>query len=210
MNFDSLCMSVGGILADLGSEELASDVAGMTSQKVRRLLNGIVGLSPGWRHLEVGTHQGATFISAMLNNMDAYGVSYDNFSQFWHCPDSGGCFTSSALARNIEKYKDRMGQITLRRTDFFNNPYELLSFDSFFYDGNHDQEWQEKAVIAAFEACADNFVYVVDDWNLPGVREGTLEGFEQSKPRDTRHWNLGKENTSDDFYEGIGLFVVSK
>jgi len=219
VNFNSLCMSVGRVLSDLcDGTELASDVAGMTSPKVKALLNGIVGLSPGWRHLEVGTHQGATFIAAMQGNMDAYGVSYDNFSQFWHCADSGGCFTSSALARNMAKYKDRMGTTELVRKDFFKNPYdwpsvtrkELMVFDSFFYDGNHDEEWQEKAVIAAFKCCADNFVYIVDDWNLPGVRDGTLRGFERSHPKNTRHWNLGKEYTGDDFYEGIGLFVVSK
>ena len=214
MNFTSLSMSVSRVLHDLcDGTELAKDVDGMTSPKVKALLNGIVGLSLGWRHLEVGTHQGATFIAAMQGNMDAYGVSYDDFSQFWHCSDSGGCFTSSALKRNMEKYADRMGNTEFIRKDFFERteiPSSIDPPDSFFYDGNHDEEWQEKAVIEAFKACADNFVYIVDDWNLPGVRDGTLAGFEKSNPKDTRHWNLGKENTGDDFYEGIGLFVVSK
>jgi hypothetical protein len=190
----------------------------MTAPHVKALLNGIVGISPGWRHLEVGTHQGCTFIAAMQGNMDAYGVSYDNFSQFWFCRDSGGCFTTSALERNMEKYKDRMGKTELVRKDFFKHPYdwpsvtrkELRVFDSFFYDGNHDEEWQYEAVISAFKACADNFVYIVDDWNLEGVRPGTHAGFKESNPKDIAHWDLGKENTGDDFYEGIGLFVVSK
>src|SRR5210317_616611 len=122
MNYVSLCASVGNILSDIGDgTELASDVPGMTSPKVRALLNAVVGLAPGWKHLEVGTHMGATFISAMLGNMDAYGVSYDNFSQFqWGRTEEGGFFTTTLLAKHMDKYKDQMGHTELVREDFFN------------------------------------------------------------------------------------------
>ena len=211
MNFDSLRKMVGGVVLELGDGQgLAEGVHSMTAPNVKALLNGIVGIAPGWKHLEVGTHQGGTFIAAMQGNMDAYGVSYDDWSQFWFVREG---FTKDVLADNMKKFAPLMGQTELVRKNFFERkeiPAIVNPPDSFFYDGAHEAEFQEKATIAAFEVCADPFVYIVDDWNEYGAKEGTEAGIAACKPSQIRRWELGAPDSGEMFYQGIGLFVVSK
>lgn len=186
--------------------ELAPDVPGMTSPKVRWLLNAIVSLKPGWAHLEVGAYKGATFISALLNNVQSTGVVVEDYSEY----DTG-----EELRANLTRYRSEMGRFQLVERDFFaerSAPETSGPFDSVFYDGAHSLESQRAAVIAASRKGAPEFVLLVDDWNWENVRRGTWEGIEEMRPAEVAFWEMpSKGNWDRDLYHnGLGVFVLRK
>jgi hypothetical protein len=180
----------------------------MTGPKIQALLNGIVGLRPGWKHLEVGVHQGKTFISAMKGNMEALGVCYENFCEF-----DGGGNSKRELMQNFDEFRGEMGPFVWMCEDFFNREplHEgFLPFDSFFYDGEHSPDGQRNAVVEAFKLCADEFIYIVDDYGNDFVRVGTEIGLDMYSGKEMKIWEFGMGRNESDWHQGLGLFWIRK
>lgn len=180
--------------------DLAHGVVGMTTPRVQQLLNRVVAYEKGWRHLEVGSHKGATFIAAMQNNEWAKGVAYEDYSQF---VEEG---LRGTLRLNLERFRPLMGEFELREEDFFNACVEG-GFNSFFYDGDHSMGSHFLAATAAFDVCSDPFVYIVDDWGWLEVKEGTWQAMAKGSIREMRHWSLSEDER---YHNGLGVFVVRK
>ena len=135
------------------------ELHGMSTPNIRHLLNNIVSM-PGARYLEVGLWKGATFVSALYENSPDYVMGVDDWSE-WSGPE---------FMENCRKYVD---------TDFY-----LFSGDAFdaipeeginiyLYDAGHTEEDQYKALEYYYKFLADEFIYMVDDWNLDEARAGT-------------------------------------
>ena len=202
-----LYKEVSRLLDGLNGPDPLPMVDGMTSRKVRLLLNRICQLRKGWSHLEVGSYKGATLTGALYGNHDARGVAFEDYSEYQ---------TQTQLRENLTTHAKEMGAYTLVERDVFAArdaiPASALPFDSFFYDGNHSENAQQQAVELAFEICAAEFVFLVDDWNWDNVRRGTWSGLSSVRAKTLRFWELPARWNWDaeQFHNGIGLFVIER
>jgi len=145
------------------------NIEGMSSPKVRHLLNNIVRGSKNY--LEVGSWKGSTLISAVYGNAgDIYAM--DNFSEFGEQDD-----ILRALNHNINDF------LPNRTINFVNADFhKILSIPDFnpsnievyFYDGNHEEQSQYDALVCVESVLADEFILIIDDWNHPPAQTGTM------------------------------------
>lgn len=187
------------------------DLDGMSSPKVRRLLNNLCSYA-GVSYLEVGCWKGATAISALFGNRDSVIEAHviDNFSEFNEEQNVEGMFF-----QNIERFRE---QIT--RNFHFHNCDTLL-FDTalvgtkvtvFFYDGAHDTVSQRSAIVHYAPVLANPSVLVVDDWNWEMVRKGVRSGLEESHLEVLNSWELPASGNQDkvEWWNGLFVGVVAK
>jgi len=124
---------------------------------------------PDARYLEIGTHSGASFISAVYNNPITYAYGIDNWSEF------GG--PKEEFYNNVAKYIPNYPYKHITADAFEVDTLSLPKFNIYFYDGGHSVVDQEKA-FTHFNSCLDGvFIAIVDDWMWDQVRVGTFNAF---------------------------------
>lgn len=142
------------------------DMEGMSGIKYRHFISALMrGLFlPYPKYLEIGSWKGSTAIAACYGRGDSP-ICIDNWSEY------GGTF--DAFHANMTKW----GQAyRLFNNDFREVDYAALpACDVFFYDGSHTYQDQHDAIVLAQPALADDHVLIVDDWNWPEVRNGTMD-----------------------------------
>ncbi|WP_156405467.1 class I SAM-dependent methyltransferase [Sphingomonas sp. Root710] len=140
---------------------------GMSGRLYRRFINNLVGNIPSARYLEIGSWAGSTACSAIYGN-DIDIVCIDNWSEF------GG--PKQVFENNISLAKSDITNFKFIENDFRNVDYEKLGkFNIYLYDGPHSYEDQYDGIKIAQPALDDLYVQIVDDWNWPYVRAGTLD-----------------------------------
>ena len=206
---------------------------GMSGKCTRHMLNNLCAY-PGIRYVEVGSHLGSTYCSAIYNNKDMQlGVSIDNWSQFVN-PDGTGkdqvktMFVSNA--GNVVKFN---GTTNNQKWMFFESDYNEFNFeqlgpiDFYFFDGPHHWTEQKAGILKAYPALADTFIFLVDDWNWPGPQEGTeaaiaelglkvhyrVEIYTEPEgyiPSDMEAQFIPTRFAGSKWHNGIAVFVMSK
>ena len=186
-------------VSQLPTSVLALD--GMSSGKGRCLLNNLC-RRPGTRYLEVGVWAGSTLISALYGNSESVvaAEAIDNFSQF------GG-------PREVFEQKTREflgeGRFTLHVNGYREvAPTLQPPVNVYFYDGEHSAENQRDGLLHFWPCLADEFVFLVDDWNWPCVKQGTYEGIAKSGGRMVKSWELPAAFNGDREQWWNGLFVA--
>lgn len=182
--------------AEAGRSKLAGgalDVTGYTSPKIRHLLNNL-GELPGAHHLEVGVHEGATFVATNFRNRMSSSVAVDNWSEFAQNGKSRERFIG-----NAGKFLTP-GSYRFYEQDCFAVTKEQLPdpVDFFLYDGSHGYESHLKALTHFCPLLDDVFLFLVDDWGWPDTRKGTRQAvqelglktlFEAELGQDQGWWN---------------------
>jgi hypothetical protein len=158
--------------AKLSNEVLA--VKGMTSPKVKRLLNNLCSL-PETTYFEVGVWKGSTFTAALYNNQESVvqAVAIDNWSEF------GGPFAE--FKQNCKTFINKVNyqfyehdSFTINKENLFDAPVNI-----YFYDGSHIESAQEQAFTYFDSLFAPTFIALVDDWNHKPVPKGTKKAFQK-------------------------------
>ena len=171
--------------ADYQSSKLDGDyndfkINGLTSSKVRHLLNNMVSLY-NCKYLEIGVFQGSTFSSALYKNKPVKAVAIDDFS--------------------LECYSDDLEKNKKIEDNFYKNmkniktPFEFINKNSFtegildhldckfnvyFYDGCHAAESHIKALTHYKKYLEKYFILIVDDFNnTHEIQYGTYTGLKQ-------------------------------
>lgn len=149
---------------------------GMSSAKVRHLLNNICSLSNA-SYLEIGVWKGSTLISSLFGNTHNinHAIAIDNWSEFAGPREEFINNFSRFLSgfRNTFKLYDQ---------DCFKIDLGALKsapIDIYFYDGNHTAESQRLAFTYYNEIFSNVFIAIIDDWNYPPVPEGTYQAFKE-------------------------------
>ena len=155
--------------AELGQSKLVGDILkvhGAAGKKNRHFLNNILDRT-GVRYLEIGTWQGSTLISALYGNSPEYVAAIDNFSQF------GG--PRDVFVKNCDTWIGGVPTGFVDADCFSIDPVEkgIKNIDTYFYDGEHSQRSHQSALTHYYPALANEFIYIVDDWNWRDTREGT-------------------------------------
>jgi hypothetical protein len=140
---------------------------GMSGRRYRRMINQIVAHSPKARYLEIGSWLGSTACSAMFGNECAV-TCIDNWSQFG---GPRGDFDAATTQARSEKVEFNVLERDFREVDYG----AIGKFNIYLFDGPHEYQDQYDGVLIAQEALDDEHILIVDDWNWPQVRQGTLD-----------------------------------
>lgn len=140
------------------------NMEGMSGTKTRHFYNNLLNIEDG-RYLEIGTWKGSSVCSAMYGNKNKV-VCIDNWSEF------GG--PKQEFLKNFEKFKGQ-NDATFIESDCFKVDVSLLpKFNIYMYDGNHTVDSHYNALYHYYNCLDELFIFIVDDWNWDGVREGTM------------------------------------
>jgi predicted O-methyltransferase YrrM len=188
---------------------------GMSGIKTRIFYNHLCALEfPGrpTYYLEVGTWKGSTICSALQFNENCHGTVIENWALF------GGPKTD--FLENIKNFGID-GRLTIFEEDVFSFDTSKIKnkIDIYLYDGDHDETSHYKGITHIWPVIADEAIIIVDDWNAPHVRKGTLDGlrdvganiiekFEIMYTNDGSHTRM--DVAQREFWNGIAVFVVSK
>jgi len=152
--------------AEKGISKITDDILkmdGMSGKKTRHFYNNLLNTTDA-RYLEIGCWKGSSVCSAMCGNK-ATVVCIDNWSQF------GG--PKEEFLINFLKYKGENNARFIEQDCFQVDITTLPKFNIFMYDGDHASDSHNKALLHYYECLDDIFIYVVDDWIHPDIREGT-------------------------------------
>ena len=178
-------------------------IEGMSGAKNRIFLNSVMELEHS-KYLEIGTWKGSTFYAALFNNTSDYTVAIDNWSLF------GG--PQKEFFENLSDIKVKYDFYDI---DCFSIDKSIFKhkFDIYFYDGEHDQEDQKKALTYYKDCMEDNFIYICDDWNFEKVQKGTRDGLKEGNIKIHKEWVLGNKDSyadSSNWWNSIYVAVCSR
>ncbi len=144
------------------------DLEGMSSPKVRHLLNNITKLNE-CNYLEIGCWKGSTSISALFNNKVKNYWLIDNFSEFGG-PKNEFINNFTSIMKYSPNLIDR---------DFISfdpiKEYNIKDVNLYFYDGFHSSECQRYALSHYINSLQNEFIYLCDDWNYENIRHSTKD-----------------------------------
>jgi predicted O-methyltransferase YrrM len=147
-------------------DERVYAVDGFCGRKQRLFLNNLIATMPDPRYLEIGIFRGATLCAAISNNK-VHATGVDNWSEY------GGKATEFYI--NLAAFKGPDAKVTVIEQDFRTVNYAALgSFNVGFYDGPHQAKDQYDGARLIVEALEPQAVLLIDDWNWPDVRTGTM------------------------------------
>jgi len=184
---------------------------GMSGKKYRSLINTLVEKTHNARYLEVGSWAGSTVCSAMYGNTCKV-TCIDNWSEF------GG--PKESFMHNTSKYITTDINFTFIEKDFRQVDFSNIGkFNIYLFDGPHNEKDQYDGITMALPALDDTFILIVDDWNWPDPRKGTLDALSSSGLNILTKLEIRTTNDNShgpysgqhgDWHNGYFIAVVSK
>ena len=132
-----------------------------------------------------------------------YAVAIDNWSLF------GG--PKDAFLNNMRELQDKF--------EFFDHDCFTIDkslfkhkFNTYFYDGDHSEISQEKALTYYYDTLADIFIYVCDDWDFKWVASGTRSGIMKCGLKIVKEWILPSNilNNANGWWNGLYIGIMEK
>ncbi len=198
--------------AENGISKITQEIVnlqGMSGTKTRHFYNNLLQL-PNARYLEIGVWKGSSVCSAMCGNQ-AKVVCIDNWSEY------GG--PKDEFVKNFEAFKGQNDASFIEMECFSVDIKKLPKFNIYLYDAGHSQDCQYRALTHYYNCLDDVFIFIVDDWNVKEVRDGTFQAIKQLNltihyEKDIRHtW----DNTHTPFeyagkvwWNGIYVAILEK
>lgn len=205
--------------ANVGDQIL--NIFGMSGKKWRHFLNNLMSKKE-INYLEIGSHTGSTFCSALYMNPGiGYAQTIDNWSEFGNKKETLVKNTANTVVSSgIEGKKVRVSE-----SDFYDYDYSILpKIDVYLFDGPHREQYQYDGVKIVFDQLADIFILLVDDWNWGGPRRGTekalreldirvvyqCEIYTEAERFDSKTGKLSNRFQLSDWHNGVAIFVCEK
>jgi hypothetical protein len=144
-------------------------ITGFPGVHYRHFINNL--FSGGtWKMLEIGGHNGITAASAMSNSK---GILYStsNWSEIG--------FPKAIYSNNVEPYKKDTLLTEIDSDPWYVDPKTYPKIDIYIYGGYYDPNSNYQAVNYSLECCADSYIYVCHNWNMPPVREGVRRALKE-------------------------------
>ena len=189
---------------------------GYTGTRTRHFYNNICNSDKvnNIKYLEIGTWNGSSSMSAVYKNKIT-GLFIDNWCQFGGDPN--------IFRENMEKFgKD--AEVFLLESDCWkvdlNELNEVGPFNIYLFDGDHSELDHFKALDYYYSILEDMFIFMVDDWNWPNVRDGTMRAIDKLNLHVLfRHEEFVSQDElkgmpnhhgKKTWWNGIGIFLLSK
>jgi len=196
---------VADILVDHVNSDYDNSIQGLTSPRVKKLLNSLAGISTNY--LEIGTAMGSSAVSVLdagvpTTCVDNWQDSIQPESGAFELPENN----KDIFLSNIKDYNN----ITVHDEDLFAVQLED-KYDLFFYDGPHDEQSVINAVKHYKNYFADTSILVFDDANWEGVVSGALQGLTNTE-FDVKFSRMILNSVEDStkWWNGLYLLVVTK
>ena len=207
---DSKIQLVVDGLVDSVNRPVAVDIPGLTSDRVKQLLNYLGANSK--KYLEVGSYLGATLASTIKDNsLTAYAV--DNWANNIQ-PANGLTLPANDKTAFIENVKRYKGANTVKVFDsnFINvNRSEIADVDLFFYDGDHSEIATQTAITYFAPCLAETSILIFDDANWDGVVSGADKGIKEAGLSVLYEKKvLNSEEDAAQWWNGLYILVVKK
>ena len=157
---------------------------GMSGKKYRYFINNFVSLTDNPRYLEIGSWTGSTVCSALYGNA-AKAVCIDNWltfpeeeqvRKFFNTENQKKTFEINTKKVITEKIDFKFIESDFRKIDY----KEVGKFNIYVFDGPHEVKDHYDGIEIVQPALDEVFVLIIDDWNMPHVREGTLKAIDDS------------------------------
>jgi hypothetical protein len=190
-------------LAEAGLPADIPIVPGLSSNKIRRLLYWLC-QPEGTNYLEIGVHQGSTFIPALTDN-DAQGTCIDIWDSHWALNGAQRVDFEDNLIKHLPGR-----DVNVIEQDMFEVDLSLIppNVNVFFYDGPHSRKGQYQAFAYYDSVFADRFVALVDDWNNIEAKEETRRAFADLRYTVEADWQLPGTPCRDEARWWNGLYVA--
>ncbi|MCI0565551.1 MAG: class I SAM-dependent methyltransferase [Nitrososphaera sp.] len=184
------------------------DVKGMTSAKIKFLLNGLVSQLPADEgYFEVGIHMGATLVGALAGHQMVDATACDNWSQFEKLHDGSA---KAFFFENIKRHQDKLPAIRVIDGDVWNflkDPKFAKPLGIVFYDGDHKQEDQRRIFSTIYPYLAKESIVLIDDYEHPPVKAGTEAGL---KDIACTKMEIIIKPGKEGYHNGLGIFWLVK
>lgn len=182
-------------------------VPGFTSVKFQHTLRLAYSfLPPDECYLEVGSLQGKTLISAMLQNPARKTYACDNFSEFTDNPGQ----SAESLRGHLRMYglEERAVFHDADFRDIMDREHVPEPVGLYLYDAAHTEEMQFLGIQLAEPLLADEALVIVDDWNWADVVAGTRRAFGASANEWTPLYELTHPGESSHalWWNGTAMF----
>jgi hypothetical protein len=182
------------------------DITGMSSARNRHLLNNLLDM-PDVNYLEIGVWKGSTFVSALYKNNVTSACAIDDWSQFPESPmDIRTHFTKNCKRFDIS--------YNLIECNCFAVNLKMMrsKINVFFYDGNHGRKLTRNSLLYYFSVLADEFMYIVDDYDWEGPALGVADALEKANLDVVyfKHLKSNEINDADTWWNGLGIFILRK
>jgi predicted O-methyltransferase YrrM len=174
MNYRKLRTELEDVLAgkhDRLFMDVINSVHCMSRPRVYAVINAIVScMDEGEVYLEVGTYQGGSLISALLNN-SSRAIGVDAFSEF---KDTNNF---ERTRKNLIDFgvSDRVVLHNKTYQQFFSELPAEAKFQVYYYDGQHDYEGQLAGMETAWNFLQPGSLILVDDYSYREVREAVTQ-----------------------------------
>ena len=154
-------------------------MSGMSGKKYRYFINNFISLIADPRYLEIGCWAGSTACSALYGN-EVKVLCIDNWSEFVDPktinPSLNVKNPKKEFEINTKKVISEKIDFKFIESDFRKINYnEVGKFNIYFFDGPHEIKDQYDGIAIVQPSLDDIFILIIDDWNTPHVRQGTLE-----------------------------------
>jgi SAM-dependent methyltransferase len=196
-------------------------ISGMSGNMTRHLYNNLAllklpatqGAPRPLNYLEIGTWKGSSLVAAMYGNSHVHGVCIDNWSQFGS--------PRQEYDANIQKFLPEADVTTIEGDSFVTGVVGDTTFDMYLYDGGHTYNDHRRAITHFARHLADVSIVIIDDWNWPAVRAGTLQGLAESydvlkvrESSEVRHTHDDSHTPFDQakaqYWNGIVVMVIER
>ena len=142
-------------------------MSGMSGILYRMFINNVVRFAPNPRYLEIGSYAGSTVCSAMDKNVCKV-CCIDNWSEF------GG--PKDQFLQNTNQYRTADIDFMFIENDFRQVDVSAIGkFNIYLFDGPHEKRDQYDGLALYTDALDEDVIFIIDDWNWPLVRSGTME-----------------------------------
>ena len=179
-------------------------IRGFSGAKYKRFANRLLSKEIVKNYLEIGVWNGSTAIAALRGNHSRLNHTViDDFSQF------GG-----PRQEFVDNWKQLIGgEPNLIDQDCFSfNPIErgISNIDVYFYDGDHQEINQYRALQHYYDSMAETFIFMVDDWSYPIVQNGTYRAINELELKTLHKEEFYSADDSSGWWNGCGIFVLQK
>jgi len=187
------------------------DVPGMSSPRICHFLNRLVAcMDPGEHYLEIGSWQGRTLLSAAFQNAGRTCIACDKF-RFFGRHTGFGYRARRALRENLASHSGSGAAVhfyDMHSSRFFRRRRFDGSIGVYFYDGDHSYRGTRRSIAAGALRLSARACVLVDDWNVPRIRAGAVDGLRDAAVQVLWYRALEGDHTEATWWNGLGVFYV--
>ena len=156
--------------------------------------------------MEIGVWKGSTLISSLYENTN-FGYAIDDWRGDLNEEDVRNSFlmnTNNFGLTNLKLIEKDCFDVDLSEID--------NKINIFFYDGDHSAEATEKSLTYFYPVFADEFLYIVDDYDWTNPIFGVSDGIKESHLEVIYEKHLWSNcmNDADSWWNGLGIFIFKK